>query len=344
MLDAVGGFVKREEYLPYGETSYGGYARKRYRFTGKERDDESGFSYHGRRYYAAWIGRWISADPKGLVDGTNLYGYAHYAPLTAVDPTGTTAVTPDPNLELIQQSALRQPVTARASTSGIQQWLRDAYQALADDWMYGKVDVGHTEPYALTPPGKTVDTFVQLASENRSAGATTDKAAVAAARARGQPTRVGGKWTGPPGPKTRGQPPPKPKLQGLTRRAPKPVAQKPTLGPEPSNSLKPAENGLQREFDFSKPLATEAASIEHEATSLANAIEPTAISTTSKIANAASVALKLLPLVTLPLTIRAAEQHWAHRDYFESVLDITAGVGGAPGLALQLALTSSPAY
>ena len=46
---------------PYGETSFGSYARKRYRFTGKERDEESGLSYHGARYYAPWLGRWASA-------------------------------------------------------------------------------------------------------------------------------------------------------------------------------------------------------------------------------------------------------------------------------------------
>ena len=35
-------FINREEYFPYGETSFGSFARKRYRFTGKERDEESG--------------------------------------------------------------------------------------------------------------------------------------------------------------------------------------------------------------------------------------------------------------------------------------------------------------
>ncbi len=44
---------------------------KRYRYTGKERDEENGFTYHGARYYAPWLGRWISFDtcwigPDGL--------------------------------------------------------------------------------------------------------------------------------------------------------------------------------------------------------------------------------------------------------------------------------------
>jgi len=29
-----------------------------------ERDEESGLNYHGARYYAAWLGRWTSCDPK----------------------------------------------------------------------------------------------------------------------------------------------------------------------------------------------------------------------------------------------------------------------------------------
>ena len=39
---------------------------KRYRYTGKERDEENGLYYHGARYYAPWLGRWTSCDPAGL--------------------------------------------------------------------------------------------------------------------------------------------------------------------------------------------------------------------------------------------------------------------------------------
>jgi len=52
-LDATGNWTNREEYFPYGETSLGSFRRKRYRFTGKERDEESGLNYHGARYDAA---------------------------------------------------------------------------------------------------------------------------------------------------------------------------------------------------------------------------------------------------------------------------------------------------
>jgi RHS repeat-associated protein len=69
VVDDSGSFVNREEYLPYGESSFGSFARKRYRYTGKERDAESGLSYHVARYYAPWLTRWISGDPSATRSG-----------------------------------------------------------------------------------------------------------------------------------------------------------------------------------------------------------------------------------------------------------------------------------
>jgi RHS repeat-associated protein len=63
VVNADGTWINREEFTPYGETSFGRYAAKRYRFTGKERDEESGLNYHGARYYASWLGKWVSCDP-----------------------------------------------------------------------------------------------------------------------------------------------------------------------------------------------------------------------------------------------------------------------------------------
>lgn len=91
VVDSAGGLVNREEYTPYGETSFGSFARKRYRFTGKERDEESGLYYHGARYYGAWIAKWVSCDPKGMVDDVNLYIYALNNPIRYMDLSGTDA-------------------------------------------------------------------------------------------------------------------------------------------------------------------------------------------------------------------------------------------------------------
>jgi RHS repeat-associated protein len=84
-------FVDREEYHPYGETSFGSFGRKRYRFSGKERDEESGLGYFEARYYAPWLARWTSCDPAGTVDGPSLYVYARDNPLTYGDPAGAAS-------------------------------------------------------------------------------------------------------------------------------------------------------------------------------------------------------------------------------------------------------------
>jgi RHS repeat-associated protein len=102
-LDESAAIVSYEEYYPYGSTSLQSgrsvaeVSLKRYRYTGKERDGESGFSYHGARYYAPWLGRWTSADPAGLVDGPNLYRYVQGNPIRLTDPTGTQGT---PEIEL----------------------------------------------------------------------------------------------------------------------------------------------------------------------------------------------------------------------------------------------------
>jgi RHS repeat-associated protein len=86
--------ISYEEYHPFGTTAYRSsngdveVSAKRYRYTGKERDEETGFGYHGARYLALWLGRWGSADPSGLVDGANLFAYVRGNPVGLSDPSG----------------------------------------------------------------------------------------------------------------------------------------------------------------------------------------------------------------------------------------------------------------
>jgi RHS repeat-associated protein len=101
-LDENAAVITYEEYYPFGSTSFQAgrsqaeVSLKRYRYTGRERDTETGFNYHGLRYYAPWLGRWISTDPGGLVDGTGLYTYCRNNPTRLVDPAGTDGNEPDP--------------------------------------------------------------------------------------------------------------------------------------------------------------------------------------------------------------------------------------------------------
>ncbi|MGH2905155.1 MAG: SpvB/TcaC N-terminal domain-containing protein [Solirubrobacterales bacterium] len=89
-LDDTGGLISYEEYAPYGGTMLQAVAagldsEKRFRYVGKERDEESGLYYFGARYYAPWLARWISCDP---MPGVNRYTYADSNPIAFVDPDG----------------------------------------------------------------------------------------------------------------------------------------------------------------------------------------------------------------------------------------------------------------
>jgi len=105
VVNEVGELVNREESTPYGETSFGSFERKRYRFTGKERDEESGLSIHGIRNYLLGLGRWLSADPLGPIDDINLFKYAINNPLTYVDETGTSSESPEPKNQNLDASS-----------------------------------------------------------------------------------------------------------------------------------------------------------------------------------------------------------------------------------------------
>lgn len=96
-LDDAAQIISYEEYCPYGNTSYQAgrtaidVSLKRYRYTGMERDEESGFNYHGARYCMVWLGRWASCDP---IVSINLYCFNKCSPVNLVDPLGTEPKKP----------------------------------------------------------------------------------------------------------------------------------------------------------------------------------------------------------------------------------------------------------
>jgi len=93
-LDDQSQIISYEEYTPYGSSSYQAIRRgvelnaKRYRYTGMERDEESGLNYHGARYYSPWLGRWTVCDPLCLEGGINLYVYVGGHPSRFADTAG----------------------------------------------------------------------------------------------------------------------------------------------------------------------------------------------------------------------------------------------------------------
>ncbi|MEO6805321.1 MAG: RHS repeat-associated core domain-containing protein [Edaphobacter sp.] len=92
------------------------------RYTGKERDTESGLDYFGARYYGSSMGRFMSPDYSDDDDGPvsipyynpsnpqslNLYSYVHNNPVTGTDPDGHDCVVQsrvDANHETVSVSS-----------------------------------------------------------------------------------------------------------------------------------------------------------------------------------------------------------------------------------------------
>jgi RHS repeat-associated protein len=88
--------LAESDYYPYGgEIVITPGDSNHYKFTGKERDSESGLDNFGARYYASSMGRFMKPDPlylelHRLVDPQqwNLYSYVRNNPLSLTDPTG----------------------------------------------------------------------------------------------------------------------------------------------------------------------------------------------------------------------------------------------------------------
>ncbi len=155
IVDSGGAIVSREECTPYGETSFGSFARKRYRFTGKERDEESGLNYHGARYLAPFVARWISCDPAGPIDGSDLYCYSRCNPLTFKDVSGLDSQTAtsetigvntmadpleekDPNLFWVEHEGKSTRLLHDVDTGQWFRWQDNAWQEATEQYVYVK--------------------------------------------------------------------------------------------------------------------------------------------------------------------------------------------------------------
>ena len=79
-------------YLPFGgvQTSTG--ANLDLRFPGQWFQSEAGLHQNWMRDYDPTLGRYLQADPLGLVDGASVYGYVTQNPGRYVDPRGEQEV------------------------------------------------------------------------------------------------------------------------------------------------------------------------------------------------------------------------------------------------------------
>jgi len=100
VANSSGTIENESDYLPFGEeNAFQNSTEQHFKFTGKERDAETGLDYFGARYYGSSMGRWMSpdwsnapgpvpyaefSDPQTL----NLYGYVRNNPLSQADADG----------------------------------------------------------------------------------------------------------------------------------------------------------------------------------------------------------------------------------------------------------------
>lgn len=95
LLETNGTLINKEEYYPFGETSFGSYAKKRYRYVGKEKDLESGLYYYGARYYMAMGCRFVSVDLKSSeYNWQSAYVVSANNPVNYIDVNGESPGDP----------------------------------------------------------------------------------------------------------------------------------------------------------------------------------------------------------------------------------------------------------
>ena len=97
ITDGSGNVNQYLAYMPFGESFIDQRSGNdiRFKFTGKERDSETGFDYFGARYYASGLSIWLSVDP--LTDqypSTSPYMYVLGKPTALIDPNGMNAWIP----------------------------------------------------------------------------------------------------------------------------------------------------------------------------------------------------------------------------------------------------------
>jgi RHS repeat-associated protein len=90
-----GQVLRRHDYHPFGHGDGVPTGTDPLRFTGKERDADTGLDYFGARYYASRTGRFTTVDPlmnteAALTDPQrwNRYAYSLNNPLRYIDPDG----------------------------------------------------------------------------------------------------------------------------------------------------------------------------------------------------------------------------------------------------------------
>jgi RHS repeat-associated protein len=169
-LDDIGEVISYEEYFPYGITSYLAVnknikaTRKRYRYTGKERDEESGLYYYGARYYASWLGRWIACDPIGIRDSINEYQYARNDPIKLFDFKGFETRDSQEGIKIPIHLNLTEPLQCGGEENALTDYKIELDVSDFFDLMYSSALEG--DPYAADLFAESATFVAELGRDN----------------------------------------------------------------------------------------------------------------------------------------------------------------------------------
>ena len=175
-VDEAGGLITYEEYSPYGNSTYqagasaGEVSLKRYRYTGKERDEENGFTYHGARYYAPWLGRWTACDPaRAAIESTS----RSQVSLSAAAGTTSALVQPPSPFSpagaqsSIAQQSFREAILPTGAETSVHGRARDSFGNGSLYEAFHSNAVAYVDPDGRTPvdPQKSSDPQPQKPSD-----------------------------------------------------------------------------------------------------------------------------------------------------------------------------------
>src|SRR5579883_3027948 len=101
--------VQNLDYLPFGELNSSDSAVTSHKFTGLERDGETGLDHTLFRKYSSTLGRWTTPDPASLTVASpafpqswNRYSYVLNNPMNLLDPSGLECVWDDGSYDSIE--------------------------------------------------------------------------------------------------------------------------------------------------------------------------------------------------------------------------------------------------
>jgi len=86
LIDAKSQAIAKENHCdPFGNSLTNDIP---YAYLGKRFDPETGLIYFGKRFYDPYLRQWMTPDPMGPLDHSNLYQYVFNNPFSYCDPTG----------------------------------------------------------------------------------------------------------------------------------------------------------------------------------------------------------------------------------------------------------------